>query len=193
MRLKVMMIAGMIALSSYPVLAQGTDYKAEMTGDKAALRAGKDEMKEDASAAKQEEKQLRDQIRAAEQSGDMAAAQQLREQLKAVHQANVEEKKQDRQAMGAAKQELRQDKKEARIDRLDTNNDGTVDRAERAQYGRRYGNRDNDSNPPGPAGGRGTNWENPPGPQGGPGASPDKRVGGNPPGPRGGPGRGVRK
>jgi len=32
---------------------------------------------------------------------------------------------------------------------------------------------DNDGNPPGPAGGPGTNWENPPGPIGGPGASPN--------------------
>ncbi len=66
---------------------------------------------------------------------------------------------------------------------------------------------DFDNNPPGPRGGRGTNWENPPGPRGGPGTSPDRRpwrrqvdrdnnppgpVGGrgtnweNPPGPRGG-------
>jgi hypothetical protein len=34
--------------------------------------------------------------------------------------------------------------------------------------------RDRDNNPPGPAGGRGTNWENPPGWRGGPGASPDR-------------------
>ncbi len=33
---------------------------------------------------------------------------------------------------------------------------------------------DFDNNPPGPRGGRGTNWENPPGPRGGPGASPDR-------------------
>ena len=33
---------------------------------------------------------------------------------------------------------------------------------------------DLDNNPPGPAGGRGTNWENPPGWKGGPGASPDR-------------------
>jgi len=33
---------------------------------------------------------------------------------------------------------------------------------------------DRDGNPPGPVGGRGTNWENPPGPAGGPGASPDR-------------------
>ena len=32
---------------------------------------------------------------------------------------------------------------------------------------------DRDNNPPGPAGGPGTNWENPPGPAGGPGTSPD--------------------
>lgn len=33
---------------------------------------------------------------------------------------------------------------------------------------------DRDDNPPGPRGGRGTNWENPPGWRGGPGASPDR-------------------
>lgn len=35
---------------------------------------------------------------------------------------------------------------------------------------------DRDGNPPGPAGGPGTNWENRPGPAGGPGASPDRRL-----------------
>ena len=30
------------------------------------------------------------------------------------------------------------------------------------------------NNPPGPAGGHGTNWHNPPGPKGGPGASPNR-------------------
>jgi hypothetical protein len=39
-------------------------------------------------------------------------------------------------------------------------------------YGDRY--YDRDDNPPGPTGGRGTDWENPPGPRGGPGASPDR-------------------
>ena len=33
--------------------------------------------------------------------------------------------------------------------------------------------KDKDNNPPGKAGGPGTNWENPPGPAGGPGAAPD--------------------
>ena len=36
--------------------------------------------------------------------------------------------------------------------------------------------RDRDGNPPGPAGGPGTNWENPPGPAGGPGASPNRNF-----------------
>ncbi|MDB5972644.1 MAG: hypothetical protein JWQ90_5094 [Hydrocarboniphaga sp.] len=36
--------------------------------------------------------------------------------------------------------------------------------------------RDRDDNPPGPAGGPGTNWENPPGEKGGPGASPDRPI-----------------
>lgn len=46
---------------------------------------------------------------------------------------------------------------------------------------------DRDNNPPGAAGGPGTNWENPPGPRGGPGASPDIRDrDNNPPGPEGG-------
>lgn len=53
--------------------------------------------------------------------------------------------------------------------------------AERHKFcGRKRIHRDNcwydrDDNPPGPAGGPGTNWENPPGPKGGPGASPDRR------------------
>jgi hypothetical protein len=60
---------------------------------------------------------------------------------------------------------------------------------------------DRDDNPPGPAGGPGTNWANPPGPRGGPGACPNRHLhqhylqharycdrAGNPPGPAGGPG-----
>ncbi|MFN9016723.1 MAG: hypothetical protein ACK5W3_12325 [Hyphomonadaceae bacterium] len=34
--------------------------------------------------------------------------------------------------------------------------------------------KDRDNNPPGRAGGPGTNWENPPAPRGGPGTSPDR-------------------
>ena len=91
----------------------------------------------------------------------------------------------------------------------DTNKDGFVDRVEWRQWQRRKG-----SNPPGPAGGPGTNFENasatagqpvvrieqypplppqrvdvdnnPPGPVGGPGTNWE-----NPPGPVGGPGAGA--
>jgi hypothetical protein len=48
---------------------------------------------------------------------------------------------------------------------------------QRYYYTPRYGTDywgDRDNNPPGPRGGRGTNWENPPGPRGGPGTSPDR-------------------
>ncbi|GEM_PF-6710430 len=65
--------------------------------------------------------------------------------------------------------------------KADTNHDGTVDaterqaaqekRAERLEH--RKQRADCDNNPPGPAGGRGSNWENPPGAAGGPGTSPD--------------------
>ncbi len=64
-------------------------------------------------------------------------------------------------------------------EKMDTNDDGTVDRAEfkQAKKERHKNNAawDRDNNPPGKAGGPGTNWENPPGPAGGPGASPNRR------------------
>ena len=55
----------------------------------------------------------------------------------------------------------------------DINKDGVVDQTEIDQWHKRN-KKDKDNNPPGPKGGRGTNWENPPGPKGGPGASPDR-------------------
>ena len=48
-------------------------------------------------------------------------------------------------------------------------------RAVRPRYYYRPIRIDRDNNPPGPIGGRGTNWENPPGPRGGWGASPNRR------------------
>ena len=66
-------------------------------------------------------------------------------------------------------------------ERLDKNNDGKIEKHEfkkgRAAWNRKHENkslRDYDNNPPGPKGGRGTNWENPPGRKGGAGASPDR-------------------
>jgi hypothetical protein len=70
-------------------------------------------------------------------------------------------------------------------DKVDLNNDGYIDGREWriAQYNLAHLNPpqpgdgrwwDRDDNPPGQAGGPGTNWENPPGPAGGPGTSPDR-------------------
>lgn len=71
-------------------------------------------------------------------------------------------------------------------ERLDADGNGQIDREELKQARKfrkkhpryRYQeNKDYDNNPPGIAGGKGTNWENRPGSQGGPGASPDKYAG----------------
>lgn len=132
----------------------------EMAGDRQAIRSEAQDIKEDSSAAKQEEKQLKDQILAAEQSGNMETARKLRERLKAMHRENVQDMQQDKKEMKDARQELRQDIKEAR------------------QEGNLPPRRDGGNNPPGPRGGPGTNWENPPGPVGGPGASPNRGGGG---------------
>lgn len=103
MRLKTMMvITGFFVCSSGLVFAQetdtasasSTDYKQKIESDKAAIKTEKDTFKENASAARQEEKELFDQIRTAEQSGDHDTAKSLKEQLKTVHQENVEQKKQ---------------------------------------------------------------------------------------------------
>ncbi len=134
--------------------------RGEIAGDRQAIRSEAQDIKEDASAAKQEEKQLKDQILAAEQSGDMETARNLRDQLKAMHRENVRDRQQDKKEMKDARQELRQDIKEARQER------------------NLPPRRDRDNIPPGPRGGAGTNWENPPGPAGGPGASPNRGGGG---------------
>ena len=97
----------------------------------------------------------------------------------------------DREEFKQGKQqrkEKRQEKRENFLenhpelkDRLDRNDDGAVDKKEyrQAKQYRREHRKDRDNNPPGMAGGRGTNWENRPGPAGGPGASPDRRGGGH--------------
>jgi len=81
--------------------------------------------------------------------------------------------------------------------KCDLNGDGVLDDKElRTAYPRWRKNHpkgaDLDNNPPGPKGGKGTNWENPPGPKGGPGASPNRKKkldkDNNPPGPKGGKG-----
>ena len=63
--------------------------------------------------------------------------------------------------------------------KMDQNQDGTIEPQERAkarEMMRKRRQQNAGSNPPGMAGGPGTNWENPPGPAGGPGASPNRPM-----------------
>ena len=134
-----------------------TDWKQELDSDKQQLQEQRQEISQNAQAAREEEAQLKQQIKAALDSGDTQSAQQLKEELRSVHQANIQEMMQDKKEMQAAKQDLKNDFKEAR------------------QEGYLQPRKDRDNNPPGAKGGAGTNWENPPGPQGGAGAGPDRR------------------
>jgi hypothetical protein len=164
---------------------------------KQQFKEQEESIKRNAQAARQEEDSLRDQIRQAEQSGDKQKAKSLREQLRALHEENVQQKQQDQQELkdsrkkwNADKKAARQEKKDANDDgtvdkkerdqlrkkKMDANQDGTVDKAERDRSRERRHKYDKDNNPPGPKGGAGTNWENQPGPQGGPGASPNKKF-----------------
>lgn len=112
-------------------------WKAQTEADKKALAAQNQKIKENATAAKSEEKDLHQQIRDAKAAGDEAKAKELRAQLKATHQQNVSEMKQDRKELGAARKELRTDRKEARKSRADKNKDGAVDVAEKAKAKKR--------------------------------------------------------
>ena len=89
-------------------------YKHEIISDRQAIKDQAAEIKENSSTAKQEEKALKEKIRAAEQAGDKATANSLRAQLKATHQANVQEKVQDKNNMKAARTDLKHDVKVAR-------------------------------------------------------------------------------
>ncbi|MBU0605808.1 MAG: hypothetical protein KKH77_05930, partial [Candidatus Omnitrophica bacterium] len=158
------------------------------SSDKAEIQGQREAIKASAQAARSEEKAFTDQIRQAEQSGDYAAAKLLREQLRAMHQKNMQQKEQDMQAIKETRNEMKAERKEARFDKMDRNNDGVVDDFERRSFVPKKEGRDN--NPPGPKGGPGTDWKNPPGPKGGPGAGPIHKGyrDNNPPGPKGGPG-----
>ena len=69
-----------------------TNWKEELNSDKQEVQGQRQEISENAEAAREEESQLRQQIKAAMNSGDMQKAGQLKEQLKAVHQKNFQEK-----------------------------------------------------------------------------------------------------
>lgn len=82
----------------------------------------------------------------------------------------------DRAERVEAKKEFREEKREKFKEFADKNDDGKVGRRERAAAKEKIErHNDRDNNPPGPRGGKGTNWENPPGAKGGKGASPDRK------------------
>ncbi len=76
----------------------------EDTGD---VKAVLDTAKDNAASARQEEKDLREQINQAIQSGDMETAKALKEQLKTMHQENIEQKKEDLGSLRESRQELK--------------------------------------------------------------------------------------
>jgi Mg-chelatase subunit ChlI len=152
---------------TYRALAQDVEQEAVtseanrkqvLDSGKQQIQAQRQEISQNAQAARAEEDQLKQQIKAALDSGDTQTAQQLREKLKFVHQENLQGKMQDEQEMQAAKQDFKDSVTEAH------------------QEGYLHPKIDKDNNPPGPKGGPGTNWENPPGPKGGAGASPNRKV-----------------
>jgi metal-dependent amidase/aminoacylase/carboxypeptidase family protein len=90
------------------------NWKQELTFDKQQIQAQMQEVSQNVQAAKVEEAQLKEQIKAATDSGDLETVQQLREQLRSVHQENLQEMKQDKQEIQAAKQEFKNNVKKAR-------------------------------------------------------------------------------
>lgn len=118
--------------------AAGTEgWKSGLEADKAKIAEEKLQIKTNATAARAEEKDLHQQIRDAQAAGDTAKVESLRTQLKATHQENAGQMRQDKQELGAAKKELRTDRKEAWKGRADRNKDGKVDRVERNQAKKR--------------------------------------------------------
>lgn len=108
---------------------------------------------------------------------DETEKSQMREKM----QGRREERQEMREERREERQEMREERRE--------NKEAWQEKKE--EWRENHPRMDKDNNPPGMAGGPGTNWENKPGPQGGPGASPNR--GGNPPGPKGGPGAGGHR
>lgn len=105
---------------------------------------------------------------------------ELKERLDANKDGVIDE--QEKQAARENWQERKKEWIESRPDfkeKMDTNQDGAIDPAERKAAHEAWKEahpyrKDYDNNPPGAAGGPGTNWENKPGPRGGAGASPNR-------------------
>jgi len=116
------MSAGVLCLTGTLAMAQedeetsssGTNWKQEISSDKQGVQEQRAEIKENAQASRQEEKNLRDQIHQAMQSGDYETAKQLRQQLHEVHQGNIQQRQQDMEDLQSSRQELKEDFKGAR-------------------------------------------------------------------------------
>ena len=94
-----------------PQEGQGTDTNnwKNLKSQKQELKSNWDELKDEGKAAREEERQLHQQIEDAMKNGDTETAQKLREQLKSMHQENV-------QGMKEGKQELQEQRKEFQSD-----------------------------------------------------------------------------
>ncbi|MEK7224570.1 MAG: hypothetical protein AAB221_02680, partial [Bacteroidota bacterium] len=88
--------------------------KGEIKSGFQQIKAQRNTIHENAQAAREEEKQLKQQIEEAVAAGDHKTAKKLRDQLHATHQKNVAEMHQNKQLMQEAKQELRSEIKDAR-------------------------------------------------------------------------------
>lgn len=91
-----------------------TNWRNELRSDKQDIQAQKQEMKQDAWQAREEERSLVQQIEEARQAGDFQKAKDLRDQLHTLHQQNMAQKQEDRQALKGSWQEMKGDVKDAR-------------------------------------------------------------------------------
>jgi len=196
---------------------------AEENVDTAGLR---EEHQVYAAQQKEERRAWREDLKArmkeaiAEYKEEGLSREEIKENLSAFRDEAREYRESQREARHEYNQGLKEARGEAYFDRVDANEDGVIDPAERRLSRRRggngYGRRptpqhgeafqaapqsgagamgdvcqacgrsfkqerfakrrfDRDNNPPGEAGGSGSNWENPAGPRGGPGMSPNIR------------------
>ena len=104
--------------------AESGTWKQELISDRQALKEEHQSIAENAQAAKQEERQLKDQIHQAIQSGDYETARSLKDQLKETHQENIEQIHGDIQEFQEARQEFKNDLQSARQEKRDYQSQG---------------------------------------------------------------------
>ena len=106
-------------------------------------------------------------------------AQKAEETWKQIHREDRQEKREEikekREEIREERKEYRQEKREEFKEKREELKEKREDWKEKKQEIKEdHPRMDHDNNPPGMAGGPGSNWENKPGPQGGPGASPNR-------------------